>query len=173
MKQIERQKSISWFKLAEFVERGEKERALGIYKLLALSINDTAFTYQLEGDILLAFDDKLATGKYLQAAEHYIKQNNIVAAIGTLNHLAILAPENPVAWKMLTDLYLHHFLNKIIIHLRNLVNYKQVNHAKDCIAKALEFYQKTQNKAGLDQLISDLVKLNQNLHTYALQILKK
>src|SRR3990167_3538374 len=125
MKQIERQKSISWFKLAEFVERGEKERALGIYKLLALSIDDAAFTYQLEGDILLAFDDKLATSKYLQAAEHYLKQNNMTAAIGTLNHLAILAPDNPVAWEMLTDLYLNHFSNKIIIHLRNLVNYKQ------------------------------------------------
>ncbi len=173
MKQTERQKSISWFKLAEFVERGEKERALGIYKLLALSINDLAFTYQLEGDILLAFDDQQATAKYLQAAEHYIKQNNFNAAIGTLNHLAILNPTNQMAWNMLSDLYLKHFLNKIIVHLRNLVNYKQFECAQVCLEKTIELHQKAQNKAELDILISDLAKLNQNLHSSALQILKK
>lgn len=173
MKQIERQKSISWFKLAEFVERGEKERALGIYKLLALSINDLAFTYQLEGDILLAFDDSQATTKYLQAAEHYIKQNNFSAAIGTLNHLAILAPENKLAWEMLSGLYLSHFLNKISVHLRNLVNYKQINCAQDCLQRALDCLQDNQQKAELESLISELAKFSPNLHSYALQLLKK
>lgn len=92
MKQVESQKSISWFKLAEYVERGEKERALGIYKLLALSIDDIAFNYQLEGDILLAFDDQQALGKYHQALEQYLKQNNLSAAISTLAHILILIP---------------------------------------------------------------------------------
>lgn len=173
MKQIERQKSISWFKLAEFVERGEKERALGIYKLLALSIHDLAFTYQLEGDILLAFDDQQATTKYLQAAEHYIKQNNFNAAIGTLNHLAILTPTNLVAWEMLSELYLKHFLSKIMIHLRNLVNYKQFDCAQVCLEKVIAIHQTNQNKIELDVFISDLAKLNQNLHASALEILKK
>ncbi len=65
--------SIAWFKLADFVARGEKERALSVYKLLMHSISDKAFAYQLEGDILLAFDDHLALDRY-HAAVHMYKQ---------------------------------------------------------------------------------------------------
>ena len=58
MKQVALGKtSLAWFKLAEFVTRGEKERALSIFRLLAHSIRHDALVVQLEGDILLAFDD--------------------------------------------------------------------------------------------------------------------
>ena len=66
-----------------------------------------------------------------------------------------------------------HFLNKIIIHLRNLVNYNQTHCAQDCVEKAIEIYRKTSKLAELDQLISELAKLNRNLHDYALQFLQK
>ncbi len=173
MKQSESHKSISWFKLAEFVERGEKERALGIYKLLALSINDIAFTYQLEGDILLAFEDQLANSKYLQAVEHYIKQNNIPAAIGTLNHLVILTPNHDLAWDMLGELYLKHCLNKITIHLRNLINYQKITQAQKCITNAIQVYQKEPNLSALNNFLNEIEKLDSNLHKHAMQILRK
>lgn len=173
MKQSESHKSISWFKLAEFVERGEKERALGIYKLLALSINDIAFTYQLEGDILLAFEDELAISKYLQAVEQHIKQNNILAAIGTLNHLVILTPNNDFAWVMLGELYLKYYINKISIHIRNLINHKKITHTQDCIKQVIEIYQKEPNLNALNNFLNEIEKIDSNLHQYALQNLRK
>ena len=147
MKQFEKQKSIGWFKLAEYVERGEKERALGIYKLLALSINNKAFAYQLEGDILLAFDDQLAKEKYFQAAEYYLKQNQITALVGTLQHLVLLEPENQSYWRWLNSVYVQHLPNKLMVHLRNLLRYKQRAIAQECLqqfgmkydSKSIEF----------------------------------
>lgn len=47
--------SIAWFKLAECVRRGEKERALSVYKLLVHSLRDHAVAMQLKGDILAIF----------------------------------------------------------------------------------------------------------------------
>lgn len=173
MKQLENQKSISWFKLAEFVERGEKERALGIYKLLALSIHDTAFTYQLEGDILLAFDDQQAITKYLQAAQHYIQQNNILSAIGVLNHVVILAPNQTIAWDLLTKLYLDHFLTKIIIHLRNLINNQQITSAKNTIEQIIITCQKETKPKELEQIMQDIKRLDLNLYQFALQVKTK
>lgn len=173
MKQIERQKSIGWFKLAEFVERGEKERALGIYKLLALSIDDQAFAYQLEGDILLAFEDTLAISKYLQAVEYYIKQNNIMAAIGTLNHLAILKPDHTQTWDLLSDLYLTHYWNKSIVHLRNLIHNQPISCAQNFIEKLIAKYQQTQNVQGLDAIVNEIQKLDSSLYQFAIQVLKK
>jgi hypothetical protein len=167
MKQ-EKQKSISWFKLAEFVERGEKERALGIYKLLALSLSDLAFSYQLEGDILLAFEDEQAINKYFQAVEYYLKQNNIVAAIGTLNHIVILNPNYHTAWDMLTNLYLAHELDKLAIHIKNMINHKQLDHAKSCITKAVTNHLK--NKNQLDLFIQQLKELDFKLYEHAKNI---
>ena len=168
MKQIERQKSISWFKLAEFVERGEKERALGMYKLLALSINDTAFAYQLEGDILLAFADELAINKYLQAAEYYIKQNNILAAIGTLNHLIILAPNNIEVWETLSDIYLKYLPAKIMLHFRNMINNKQQSAAQNLVEKIVNHTEKDIIEL-LNNLTKEIKSLDTDLYHYILQ----
>lgn len=80
--------NIAWFKLAEFVCRGEKERALSVYKLLMHSVADRAFAHQLEGDILLAFDDAGAIDRYHQAAEIYKKQKDYQKAIAVYEHIA-------------------------------------------------------------------------------------
>ena len=72
MRQVPSDKyNIAWFKLAEFVSRGEKERALGLYRLLTHSFDDRALTYQLEGDLLLSFNDDSAQDRYRKAAEEY------------------------------------------------------------------------------------------------------
>lgn len=88
MKRVEEMKllssgsyNIAWFKLADFVSRGEKERALNVYKLLMHSIQDEAFAYQLEGDILLSFQDYKAIDRYKVAANLYKKNGNYQKAI--------------------------------------------------------------------------------------------
>ncbi len=63
--------NVAWFKLAEFVGRKEKERALAVYRLLAYSLSNDAFTAQLEGDLLLAFEDAKAFELYDRAARLY------------------------------------------------------------------------------------------------------
>jgi hypothetical protein len=72
MKQSSNEKyTIAWFKLAEFVSRGEKERALALYRLLAHSFEDRALVVQLEGDLCTSFNDPSAHEKYLRAAQLY------------------------------------------------------------------------------------------------------
>jgi len=75
MKQTQFDKhTIAWFKIAECVSRGEKERALGVYRLLSHSFNDNAVARQLEADIYLSFEEyDAAIALYRIAMEMYQK----------------------------------------------------------------------------------------------------
>lgn len=84
--------NIAWFKLAEFVARKEKERALGMYRLLAHSMTDQALAAQLQGDLLLAFNDDRALEAYLKAAELYEKEGKLVQAVAVCEHTAAMMP---------------------------------------------------------------------------------
>lgn len=92
MKQSQPDKySLAWFKLAECVSRREKERALGVYRLLSHSLHDVAFALQLEGDLLLAFDDKTnAVIKYRQAVLKYTQQERAREAVAVFEHVVLL-----------------------------------------------------------------------------------
>jgi tetratricopeptide (TPR) repeat protein len=94
--------SVAWFKLAELVSRGEKEKALNLYRLLSHSFEDPAYVLQLEGDILWAFEDADAVDKYAQAAFLYKKEKKITAAIAIYEHLLSL---NPNCYD-----YIHHLI---------------------------------------------------------------
>lgn len=85
--------TMAWFKLAEFVNRKEKERALGIYRLLVHSLQDDAFALQVEADLLLSFGDAKALDKYAQAAEMYIRSGKYIQAAGIYEHCSSLKPE--------------------------------------------------------------------------------
>ena len=100
--------NIAWFKLADFVSRGEKERALNVHKLLMYSVDEQAFAYQLEGDILLSFDDDLALSKYHVAANLYKKQGKYQRAIDVYRHV-LLQKEDVSIIEALLDVY--HLLN--------------------------------------------------------------
>ncbi len=63
--------SVAWFKLAEYVGRGERERALNLYRLLTHSLVDQAFIKKLEADLWIAFDAKEAEECYKSAAYLY------------------------------------------------------------------------------------------------------
>ena len=69
--------NVAWFKLAEFVGRKEKERALGVYRLLSHSLPDDAFAAQLRGRFLMAFYDEKAVDAYVKAARLYEKNQPI------------------------------------------------------------------------------------------------
>jgi tetratricopeptide (TPR) repeat protein len=97
--------NVAWFKLAEFVTRGEKERAIGLYRLLVHSFDDSAFAHQLEGDLLLSFDGNEAVEKYLEAAHLYEKQERIIEAAAVYEHIITIKPENEKYYVKLIALY--------------------------------------------------------------------
>ncbi|MBP9765176.1 hypothetical protein KBD08_02470 [Candidatus Babeliales bacterium] len=98
--------TIAWFKIADFVARGEKERALTVYKLLMHSVSEPALSYQLEGDILLAFDDDTALDRYHVAANLYKKSGKMQAAISVYEHVSLFK-EDPKILEALLDTYLN------------------------------------------------------------------
>lgn len=83
-------KSIGWYSLAQLVSRKEKERAIGVYKLLAYSFDDKAYALQVEADLLWAFDDSRAIEVYVQAAGAYLDSNHTLAALGVYEHICLL-----------------------------------------------------------------------------------
>ena len=107
MKQIPSDKyTVAWFKLAECIARGEKERALGVYRLLSHSFNDDAYRVQLEGDILFSFDDIAgALEKYVQAAHIYKTSSRLLEAAVTYEHMLGLVPERNDYLREIIELY--------------------------------------------------------------------
>lgn len=73
--------NIAWFKLAELVARREKERALGIYRLLSHSLINQAYNTYLEAEVLAAFQDTKAPQLYMRAAVLYEEQGNRFLAV--------------------------------------------------------------------------------------------
>ena len=115
--------NVAWFKLAEFVVRGEKERALGLYRLLVHSFDDAALAYQLEGDLLLSFHDGAAAKeKYTWAAQKYAQEHRFIEAAAVYEHLISLAPDYQDYYEQLLLLY-----TKLKYDARLLVVLKQVS----------------------------------------------
>lgn len=103
MKQVlARKYNVAWFKLAECIARREKERALGVYRLLSHSFENQALVHQLEGDIMLAFNNhEAAIGKYMQAATLYEQQEEHMQAIAVYDHMLMLAYHADIVKKMI------------------------------------------------------------------------
>jgi tetratricopeptide (TPR) repeat protein len=110
--------NVAWFKLAECVARGEKEKALGVYRLLVHSLDEPAFIRQLEGDLLLAFKDYAAVDKYVAAAELYQKSKKISEAAAVYEHIVVLAPEPEYHVAKLIELYQALGLPQAQLHQR-------------------------------------------------------
>jgi len=73
--------SIAWFKLAELIARKEKERALGIHRLLVHAIADDAYSLQLKGDLLYAlYDKERALDAFQASVTAYAKTNRFEQA---------------------------------------------------------------------------------------------
>lgn len=108
--------TVAWFKIADCVSRGEKERALGVYRLLAHSFNDVAIAHQLEGDIYLSFNDNdRATQLYHSAAQCYKQSGRLLEAAAIYEHLILLHD----------DLALYHELLNLYKTLRVMAKVQQ------------------------------------------------
>lgn len=113
--------NVAWFKLAECVSRGEKERALGVYRLLAHSFGDEAFAHQLMADLLLSFDDAQAIAKYEQAVDQYVAEERWLEAAAVYEHLLMLDPSNITYRKEIIRLYRETSLHgKLTVHATDL-----------------------------------------------------
>lgn len=97
--------NVAWFKLAEFVARGEKERALGLYRLLIHTFEDKALAHQLQGDLLLSFNDEEAIVEYTKAAQAYEQGTRIMESTALYEHLITLRPSSAEFIEHLIDLY--------------------------------------------------------------------
>ena len=98
--------TIAWFRLAEFVDRREKERALGMYRLLAHSVQDKAVATQLQADLLRAFNDERALSVYEEAATMFARSDRM--------QQAILLFEQAIAYALVIKKYsaIHTFVTK-------------------------------------------------------------
>ena len=148
---------IAWFKIAECVSRGEKERALGVYRLLSHSFNDEAVARQLEADIYLAFgEQELAILLYHQAMELYQKSNRLLEAAAVCEHLITMNMHDISLRREAIKLY--HALNNVI---------KAYEH----IEKSLDMLTLDHDYA-LQEFLSMLRGYSEKLHEYANSYLK-
>ena len=116
--------TIAWFKLAECVAKGEKEKAFGVYRLLMHSLDDQAYAYQLEGDLLGAFQDQRAIEKYAHAAHLYVQNNRFKEAATLYQDLIVMAPDDKHYITRLIDVYKKHKSHDVlIVKLGRLADY--------------------------------------------------
>lgn len=149
--------NVAWFKLAECVSRGEKERALGVYRLLAHSFGDEAFAYQLMGDLLLSFDDVQAIVKYQEAADRYTGEQRWLEAAAVYEHMLTFDPTNITYRKELVRLYKETSLQgKITANLMHL--FQQYLNA-DQLDYALQIIEQLDNYVSLQELAPSRQKL--------------
>lgn len=113
--------NIAWFKLADCIARGEKERALGVYRLLSHSLDDSALALQLHADILRSFNDPKAIEKYRQAAELYRTHKQFLEAAAVYEHLASIEPENSTFRITMIELYQQLNIRSKVIHYVELL----------------------------------------------------
>lgn len=145
--------TIAWFKLAEFVWRKEKERALAIYKLLAHSLYDDALASQLEGDILLSFNDQKGLSSHARAAALYEKHQKFSQAAVLYENLSFLMPDifeySYKAMHLYAKLNNTKKFSKSVGSLTTLISKQQLYHEIDILAQTIalpehhtEFYDK-------------------------------
>jgi tetratricopeptide (TPR) repeat protein len=149
--------NVAWFKLAECVSRGEKERALGVYRLLAHSFGDEAFAYQLMGDLLLSFDDAQAIAKYQEAADRYTQEERWLESAAVYEHLLTFDPTNVSYRKEVVRLYRQTTLQGKII--TNLTQLFQQYLDTDSLDNALQTIEQLEQYL----LVQDLAPIRQKL----------
>lgn len=125
MKQMQGDKhTIAWFKIAECVSRGEKERAFGVYRLLSHSFNDHAIAKQLEADIYCSFGEiEQAVALYQQAMELYHKSNRFLESAAIGEHLILLRSVDIALYRKMIQLYtVLGMAIKVRLHAHTLID---------------------------------------------------
>jgi hypothetical protein len=182
MKQSMGEKSIAWFRLAECISRGEKERALNLYRLLTHSFHDPAFIKKLEADIIATFDLLLATKEYIQAAALYYKRGD--------------AQEALLIYQLVTELLVQQkelvYIETVLEQLQEQVTpaeYAGITHGVVCKLLLSKLYQQQSMKKyiehtvlayttytldrELQQFLVQLQQLDATWYSYALDYLER
>lgn len=154
MKQAQGDKHmIAWFKIAECVSRGEKERALGVYRLLSHSFNDKAVAHQLEGDINCAFGEyELAVPLYACAMQIYSKSERFLEAAAVCEHLIEISAE---------DMHLHREAIKLYNELCNM------RKAHEHIERVLNAAAVIKQEHQVQEFLAFLRNISDELHDHA------
>lgn len=106
MEPVSREKfQVAWFKLAEFIDRGERERAFTIHKLLMHTVDAQAYAHHLEGDLLFFFNDPNALACYEKAAQIYHRDGNLSQAAAMYEYLIRIKIDEPLFLDQLISLY--------------------------------------------------------------------
>jgi hypothetical protein len=165
--------TIAWFKIAECVSRGEKERALGVYRLLSHSFNDSAIKYQLEADIYWSFGDiELAISLYQQAMESYIKSQRFLEAAAVAQHLVVLQPTETSLHRTLICLYLSlGMVLKVQAHIHELADF--FGHKKQWVEQVIDDLCVADHKKYVQEFVLALQGCSHELHQHAMTYLKK
>ena len=177
MRQMSRgNSSIAWFKLAEVIMRGEKERALSIYRLLMHSVANDAIKMQLEGDILSIFNDTNAFQSYAKAATLHQQNNDIAHVVSLYEHvidLCILREESVQAQNCIDALMLpaRHkvkLYEKLVIGLLSSSSSFDRTMMKKNIDAVL---QELAGEKTVSRFLTKLASLDSQMHAYACEYL--
>lgn len=151
--------TIAWFRLAECVSRGERERALGVYRLLSHSIGNPAFESQLEGDLYLSFGDHgAALTRYQNAVTLYRASGRALEAAAVLEHVATLDPHT----------YVHHEHMILLYHQLQLSRKVQEH-----LHRALELLVHGKDRETVEQFLSQLRELSEQYYVDACAYLEQ
>jgi hypothetical protein len=162
--------NIAWFKLAEFVMRKEKERALAVYRLLEHSFHNEAFAKQIEADLLAAFYDDKAAEKYHDAAHLYEEKEQLHQAFLMYEKSLHFSNQPALIQKLI---YLSHTLslkNKIVSYVNLFIirlckqglfqqAYDFISQSDIVISQKLSFYE-TFITTALEAHCSDKILLS-------------
>ena len=165
--------SVAWFTLFQFILRGEKEKALNIYKLLSRSINDHALILQLKGDILVAFNDLEAQSLYLESIKLYLAQHKINEAISIYEKLILIKEDSKYLTKLL-NLYIKNENYKKFSELSLKCAELYLNldsDLKQSLSKFINYLLEKSDK-DLQKYLSSLNALNSNYYKYVIEILE-
>ncbi len=149
--------TVAWFKLAECVAKGEKEKAFGVYRLLMHSLEDKAYAHQLEGDLLGAFHDERALEKYEHAAQLYVTDQRWKEAIALYEELVSASGCEQRFVKKLLELYT-----------------QQTNHdARMLLENTLRYLMQDATGTKVQQFLVRLEELDAQWHAVAYEFIKR
>ncbi len=136
--------TVAWFKLADFITRREKERALGIYRLLMHSFSNKALAYQLKGDILFAFADAQSINAYDKAAKIYESHAKILEAALLYEQLCNSLEDAPSSYIEQYEEYARKVFD-LYSYLEHKVKYYE------CSKRLIKLYCKKQDWLSLEK----------------------
>lgn len=160
MKQTQFDKhTVAWFKIAECVSRGEKERALGVYRLLSHSFNDSAIARQLEADIYCSFGEAdQAAVLYQQAMGLYHKSDRFLEAAAVGEHLIVMRPADIPLRRDMIQLYISLCMTlKVRTHVKVLIDLFAQKQQWYDIKNMITEYAQFSDSSGRIGIYSDII----------------